>query len=123
MIRTTSILQILEYIKAKLEAIKDLESKEQNLQKINMKLQFQTNTLEAELEWDLQLKEKLNKNGFKKEEVSTFVDAALLMRERGYDIFDLVKRFSYFEEIEEACTTVELHGLIRLLRRSYPQVS
>ena len=75
MLRTTSNSQILEYIKAKLEALKDLESKEQNLKKINMELQFQKETLEEELEWDSQLKEKFNKNGFKKEEVSSFVEA------------------------------------------------
>ena len=108
MLKTTSIPQILEYIKAKLEAIKDLESTELSLQKTNMELQFQTETLEAELQWDLQLKEKLNKNGFKKEEVSTFVDAALLMREQGYDIFDIAKKFSCFEKLDEVCATIEL---------------
>jgi hypothetical protein len=108
MLKTASIPQILEYIRARLEAIKDLESKELSLQKTNMELQFQTETLEAELQWDLQLKEKFNKNGFKKEEVSTFVDAALLMRAKGYDIFGIAKRFSCFEKLEEGCATVEL---------------
>lgn len=108
MLRTTSIPQILEFMKAKLEDVKNLESKEQNLKKSNMELQFQKETLEAELEWDSQLKEKLNKNGFKKEEVSIFVDAALSMRERGYDIFDIVQRFSSFEKLEEVCADVQL---------------
>jgi len=48
MLRITSIPHILEYIKTKLEAIKDLESKEQSFQKINMELQIQKETLEAE---------------------------------------------------------------------------
>ena len=30
------------------------------------------------------------------------------MREQGYDIFNIVKRFSNFEKLAEACATVEL---------------
>ena len=36
-----------------------------------------------------------------------FVDAALLMKERGYDIFEIMERFSKFDEIENACVSVE----------------
>ena len=60
-----------------------------------------------ELNWDLELKEKLNKNEFKKEDVSKFVEAALLMKERRYSIFEIMERFSKFEEIEDACLSVQ----------------
>ena len=59
------------------------------------------------LNWDSELKEKLNKNGFKKKDVPKFVDGALLMQERGYDIFEIIERFSKFEKIEDACVSVE----------------
>ncbi len=105
---TTSLSQILETIKSKLDAIKDLESKKESLEKRNRELHTQKETVEAELNWDSELKEKLNKNGFKKEDVPKFVDAALLMKEREYDIFEIMERFSKFEEIEDACVSVEL---------------
>jgi hypothetical protein len=35
------------------------------------------------------------------------VDAALLMKGRRYNIFDIMERFSKFEEIEDACFTVQ----------------
>ena len=104
---TTSLSQILETIKSKLDTIKDLESKKQNLEKMNQELHTQKETVEAELNWDSELKEKLNKNGFKKKDVPKFVDAALLMQERGYDIFEIIERFSKFEKIEDACVSVE----------------
>ncbi len=104
---TTSLSQILETIKSKLDAIEDLESKKQSLEKMNRELRTQKETAEAELYWDSELKEKLNKNGFKKEDVPRFVDAVLLMKERGYNIFEIMERFSKFEEIEAACVSVE----------------
>jgi hypothetical protein len=113
---TASLSQILETIKSKLEVIKDLESKKQNLEEMNWELHTQKETVEAELNWDSQLKEKLNKNGFKKEDVPRFVDAALLMKERGYDIFEIMERFSKFEEIENACVSVERNKVNAELR-------
>jgi hypothetical protein len=104
---TTSLSQILETVKSKLDAIKDLESKKQNLEKMNLELHTQKETVEAELNWDSELKEKLNKNRFKKEDVPRFVNAALLMKERGYDIFEIMERFSKFEEIGDGCVSVE----------------
>ena len=104
---TTSLSQILETIKSELDAIKDLESKKLNLEKMNRELHTQKETVEAELNWDSELKEKLNKNGFKKEDVTKFMDAALLMKEQGYDIFKIIERFSKFEEIEDGCVSVE----------------
>ena len=104
---TTSLSQILETIKSKLDVIKDLESKKQSLEKMNRELHTQKETVEAELNWDSELKEKLDNNGFKKKDVPKFVDAALLMKERGYDIFEIMERFSKFEEIEDARVSVE----------------
>jgi hypothetical protein len=104
---TPSLSQILETIKSKLDAIKDLESKKQSLEKMIRELHTQKETVEAELNWDSEFKEKLNKNEFKKEDVPKFVDAALLMKEQGYDIFEIMERFSKFEEIEDACVSVE----------------
>ena len=103
----TSLSQILEIIRSKLNVIKDLGSKIQNMEEMNRELHTQKETVEAELNWDSQLKEKLNKNGFKKEDVPRFVDAALLMKERGYDIFEIMERFSKFKEMENACMSVE----------------
>ena len=74
---------------------------------MNRELHTQKETVEAELNWDSELKEKLDNNGFKKKDVPKFVDAALLMKERGYDIFEIMERFSKFEEIEDACVSVE----------------
>jgi hypothetical protein len=103
----TSHSQILETIKSKLNVIKDLEFKIQNMEETNRELHTQKETVEAELNWDSQLKEKLNKNGFKREDFPRFVDAALLMKERGYDIFEIMERFSKFKEMENACMSVE----------------
>lgn len=98
--RTPSLSQILETIKSKLDAIKDLESKKQSLEKMIRELYTQKATVEAELNWDSELKEKLNNNEFKKEDVPKFIDAALLMKERGYHIFEIMERFSKIKEIE-----------------------
>jgi hypothetical protein len=105
--RTPSLSQILETIKSKLDAIKDLESKKQSLEKMIRELHTQKAMVEAELNWDSELKEKLNNNEFKKEDVLKFINAALLMKEHGYHIFEIMERFSKFEEIEDACMSVE----------------
>ena len=104
---TTSLSEILEIIKSKIDTIKELESKKQNLEETNQKLMDQKEEVEAELKWDSQLKDKLNKNGFRKEDVSRFVDATLLMKEQGYNIFEIIEMFSKFEKIEEACISVQ----------------
>jgi hypothetical protein len=104
---TPSLSQILETIKSKLDAIKDLESKKQSLEKMTRELHTQKAMVEAELNWDSELKEKLKNNEFKKEDVPKFINAALLMKERGYHIFEIMERFSKFEEIEDACVSVE----------------
>lgn len=44
---------------------------------------------------------------FKKEDVPKFVDAALLTKGRSYNIFDIIERFSTFEEIEDTCISVQ----------------
>src|SRR5918994_1070407 len=64
--------------------------------------------VEAELQWDSQLKEKLDKNGLKNEDVSKFVNATLLMKERGYNIFEIIEKFSKFEKIDDACAFIQL---------------
>src|SRR5919106_4578880 len=104
---TTSLSELLEIIKSKHNTIKDLESKKQNLEETNQKLFIQKEEVEAELKWDSQLNDKLNRNGFKKEDVSRFVDATLLMKERGYNIFEIIEMFSKFDKIEEACISVQ----------------
>jgi len=106
-ITTTTLSQLLEIFKSKLEEISDLELKKQNLEKTIRELYNDKETNEAELNWDSELKEKLNKHGFKKEDVPKFVDAALLMKGRRYNIFDIMERFSRFEEIEDACFSVQ----------------
>lgn len=103
-----SLSQILQTIKSKQDDIKNLESKEQNLEKMILDSFAQKDTVEAELDWDYELKEKLKKNGFKKQDVPRFVDAALLLKEQGYDIFDIVERFKKVDEIENACISIEL---------------
>ena len=84
---TTSLSQILETIKSKLDTIKDLESKKQNLEKMNRELHTQKETVEAELNWDSELKEKLNNNGFKKKDVPKFVDASIVNERTGLRYF------------------------------------
>ena len=105
---TTSLSELLEIIKTKIDTIKELESKKQNLEETNQKLFTQKEGVEAELQWDSQLKEKLDKNGLKKEDVSKFVKATLLMKERGYNIFEIIEKFSEFEEIGDACAFIQL---------------
>ena len=75
---TTSLSQILEIFKSKLDEIKDLELKKQNLEKTNRELHTKKEMVEAELNWDLELKEKLDNNGFKKEDVPRFVDGSIV---------------------------------------------
>jgi hypothetical protein len=104
---TTTLSQLLEIFKSKLDEIRDLELKKQNLEKTIRELYIDKETIEAELNWDSELKEMLNKHGFKKEDVPKFVDAALLMKGRRYNIFDIMERFSRFEEIEDACFSVQ----------------
>ena len=75
---------------------------------MNQELHTQKETVEAELNWDSELKEKLNKNGFQTKDVpNCFLWQQLLMQERGYDIFEIIERFSKFEKIEDACVSVE----------------
>ena len=104
---TTSLSELLEIIKSKHNTIKDLESKKQNLEETNQKLFIQKEEVEAELKWDSQLNDMLDRNGFKKEDVSKFVNATLLMKEQGYNIFEIIEMFSKFEKIEEACISVQ----------------
>jgi hypothetical protein len=104
---TTTLSQLLAIFKSKLDEIRDSELKKQDLERTIRELYTEKETVEAELNWDSELKEKLNKNGFKKVDVPKFVNAALLMKARAYNIFDIMERFSKFEEIDDACFSVQ----------------
>jgi hypothetical protein len=54
------------------------------------------------------LLQALKTKGLQFESVPRFVSAAILLKERGYDVFEISEEFSKFEEIFKVCADIEL---------------
>jgi hypothetical protein len=111
----SSIYQVQEIIEKKKEEERKLyeeistsKSLKKDLEKSIVDLQFEKAKVESELKWDAELVRNLKANGFQFETVPRFVSAAMLMKERGYNIFEITEKFSKFEEISDACATIEI---------------
>jgi hypothetical protein len=111
----TSIPQIEEIIEKKKqemgklnEEIPTLNSQKKDLEGIIHDLQLKKLEIESELRWDSELLQALKTKGLQFESVPRFVSAAILLKERGYDVFEISEEFSKFEEIFKVCADIEL---------------
>jgi hypothetical protein len=111
----TSIPQIEEIIEKKKqemgklnEEIPTLNSQKKDLKRIIHDLQLKKLEIESELQWDSELLQALKTKGLQFESVPRFVSAAILLKEQGYDVFEISEEFSKFEEIFKVCDDIEL---------------
>lgn len=92
------------------ESLLALRTQKNDLEKDISKLRIEKAMVEAELQWDVELKEKLGKGDFRNEDVSRFVRAAMLMKERRYNVFEIAEKFSKFEDISVACNNIKIQA-------------
>ena len=62
------------------------------------------------------LLQALKTKGLQFESVPRFVSAAILLKERGYDVFEISEEFSKFEEIFKVCADIELRANMAQLK-------
>jgi hypothetical protein len=84
-----------------------LNSQKAELEKSVSDLRFEKARIESELGWDSEIKRNLIQHGFRNEEVSKFMKAANLLRERGYNISEIVEYFGQFQELRAACSELQ----------------
>jgi hypothetical protein len=101
-----SIPVICEDIKKKLVERKGLEMDCTLLRESKSDLLHQNATLEAELEFDKGLKEKLKAKGIQGKEILEVADLAAFVKESGYSIREVMQRFARFVDLDNACATI-----------------
>lgn len=93
----TEIEEIIEKKKQEMgklnEEISTLDSRKKELEESIHDQQLKKSEIESELQWDLELSQTLNAKGLQFETVPRFVSAAILLKERGYDVFEYQKNF------------------------------
>ena len=110
----TSIPQIREIIDAKRseervldEELAKMKSYKKGLQNEITELQFEKLKMESELRWDEELVQTIKTGGFQFETVPKFVAAASLMRDHGYNIFEIEAKYSNLENASDICAEME----------------
>jgi hypothetical protein len=88
--------------------IAELRSQKAELEKSNSELGLEKVKIESDLGWDSEIQRSLIQHGFRNGEVAKFIQAANFMRERGYNISEIVEYFARFEELRAACSKLQL---------------
>lgn len=111
---TTSVSEIEDLIESKKEEqrklnqeISALHAQEKDLERSVMNLQQERGLVESELQWDEELVRTLKTKGLQYQTVPRFVSALLLLRESGYDVFEIAEKFSRFVDMETTCIDLE----------------
>ena len=119
----TSIPQIEEIIENKKqemeklnEEITTLDSRKKDLEVIIHDLQLEKSKIESELQWDSELSQTLKAKGLQFETVPRFVSAAIWLKERVCDVFEISEQFSKFDEIYKVCASLELRANMAQLK-------
>lgn len=119
----TSVLQFEAIIEAKKseekkldESVQILKSQQKELEKSISGLKFEKAKIQFDLQWDSELKGELDKNEFTNIEVAKFVKAATALRERGYEMPEIIEKFSELEKLSDKCADIERSTLLADLK-------
>jgi hypothetical protein len=83
-----------------------LKSKRGELERDNADLQEHNREVRAELESNIEFRDKLKANGFQNTEILESVDLALLVKRSGYTIGEAIEKFSDFARLDKERTTL-----------------
>jgi hypothetical protein len=84
----------------------DLKSKRGELERDNADLKVHNHDLRAELESNIEFRDKLKANGFQKREILESVDLALLVKRSGHTIKKAIEKFSDFAGFDKERATL-----------------
>jgi hypothetical protein len=101
-----SIPKICEDIKMKQAESKGLDMKCTLIRESISDLLHQKGAIEADLEFDKELKEKLQAKGLQSKAILEVADLAAFVKESGYSIEEVRQRFAHFVELDNACALI-----------------